>query len=424
MPVLKPTQFTLLICLCFLHGFGQSIPSSTKSSKPDDLLRAFNGKFIKSKTDWERIRRPEILRYYEQYVYGERPDFKPRIRYELKLSDTVWVEGTEAIHQEVFMHFYWKGDSLKALFTLFFPIQKPHPAMFLGMNFYGNQTISTDTSILLTESYVENSEKIGINNHKANHASRGKRAYRWPLGLILKSGYGLATCYYGDFDPDYDDGFKNGIHGLANQKKGHSNPTDWGAISAWAYGLSAMQSYLENDARLSKSKTIVVGHSRLGKAALWAAATDSRFDMAISNNSGCGGATQFKLKKGEDIATINTKFPHWFCGNFKVFNHKEDSLMLDQHMLISLIAPRPVYVASASEDLWANPEGEFTSLCLAVEVYRLYQPALNFPCQWPGVGESLSKPPLFYHLRQGKHDILEADWQHFIRAADVYFGKK
>jgi len=413
----------LILTKFYFSAFSQTKVIETTSIKPDDLLSSFNGRPIKNIGDWEIIRRPEIIKYYEENIYGKRPEFSPEIRYELKLNDTVEVDKIKAIHREVIITFFLNGDSLKINVTLFFPFPKHNPRIFLGLNFYGNQTISFDTSILLTNSYVENNKAFGISKNRANHDSRGKSAYRWPIGLILKSGYGLASAYYGDFDPDYDDGFKNGIHGLVSGRNLKRKPNEWAALSAWAWGLSQIQTFIESDADLKNSKVIVLGHSRLGKAALWAGATDKRFDMVISNNSGCGGATQFKRKAGEDIATINKKFSHWFCQNFRKFNNREDSLLIDQQMLISLVAPRPVYIASAEQDQNADPIGEYTSICLAQKVYQLYNPEISFPCVIPKINKAFLAKPIGYHVRQGKHDILEQDWQCFINAADAFLEK-
>ena len=205
-----------------------------------------------------------------------------------------------------------------------------------------------------------------------------------------------------------------------SMEKGQSKPTisQWGSIGLWAWGLSRALDYLETDADVDSDNVIVFGHSRLGKTSLWAGAQDQRFAGVISNDSGCGGAALSKRKFGERVKRINTSFPHWFNDYFTRFNGKEEELPFDQHMLISLMAPRPVYIASALEDEWADPRGEYLSGYHAGPAYALYGKKTFSSMESPDVNNPRMTESVSYHIRSGRHDVTRYDWAQYIRWAD------
>lgn len=412
---------SIILTICLITGYGQ-IPENLPP-----LLMSPGGNSIQDASEWE-ANRGALISLFEEEVYGKIPaGINPTLRFSLlERSDNAL--GGKAIRKQVIITLSKPGneDKLDLNLLLYLPAKSPKPVpVFVALNFFGNHTIHNDPAIFLTDNWIRNNESFGIRSNKATEISRGVRISRWPVEYILSRGYGLATLYYGDIDPDFDDGFKNGLHGLMGYARKDKLPGDAaGSISAWAYGLSCIMDYLDTDREVNKEKIILLGHSRLGKAALWAGAQDERFSMVISNDSGCGGAALSLRQHGETVAAINETFPHWFCDNFLKYNNKEEDLPVDQHMLLALIAPRPLYVASAKEDDWADPYGEQLSAHLASKVYALYgldtqltgEPVIeNFPVKEGYIG---------YHLRSGPHDIRGYDWEQYLDFADYHGFRK
>ena len=393
--------------------------SKVPEYKLPDLLTRFNGRKVKSEKVWLKKQRPEILKLFTNEVYGKVPG-------EMGISEVkVWESSDEALnglaHRKQVSLFFTKDDHhLEVNVLMYLPKSPAKVPVFLAYNFTGNHTVINDPAIRLTESWVNNNPSIGIINNQVTEQSRASDEDSWAVAEIIKAGYGLVTIYYGDFDPDKND-FSDGIHPFFYQEN-QANPryNEWGSIAAWAWGLSKAMDYLEQDPMVDPKKVAVLGHSRLGKAALWAGATDPRFAMVISNESGCGGAALSRRKFGETVQIINTSFPHWFCDNFLKYNDNEDLLPVDQHMLLALIAPRPLYVASAEGDKWADPRGEFLAAKYASAVYELLGKEGLPTKEMPGVNQPVMGT-IGYHIRSGKHDLTLYDWQQYIQFADKHF---
>jgi hypothetical protein len=383
---------------------------------PDPLVMA-DRQPVKDAATWRTKRRPELLALFEREMYGQAPVKPDVLTFKTLESDRQALDGA-AIRKQVSIFFKGLNDGMDMVLLVYLPAKAARPVpVFLVPNFQGNHAVAHDPKIQLSTRWI-GPNYPGVVNNRATEESRGAEASRFPIGMILKAGYGLATYYYGDLDPDYDDGFKNGVHGAFDSFERGRRPTDaWGAIAAWAWGASRALDYLETDPDVDARRVILMGHSRLGKTALWAGAQDERFAIVISNNSGCGGAALSKRAFGETVAAINRAFPHWFCANFRRYNGREANLPFDQHELIALIAPRPVYVASAVEDRWADPKGEFLAALGADPVYRLLGTEGLPVKQMPDVNQPVHGT-IGYHIRSGKHDVTDYDWQQYIAFAD------
>ena len=417
-----PRSFPL-VSLVVLTWSADSQPFNYDESKvpkyklPDPLLME-SGESVKTAAQWRTQRRPELLELFKTHVYGRDPG-RPKDMTFFTLEQRHGVLNGLANRRQVEVRFAGRRDGPRMTILIYTPAKAKGPVpTFLGLNFRGNHTIHDDAAILLPHSWVRGRTPGETVNNRATEKGRGKAKNRWAVEMILKRGYGLAIIYYGDIDPDFDDGFKNGVHALYPKPK----PDGWGSIATWAWGLSRALDYLETNKTVDHRRVAVIGHSRLGKTALWAGANDERFALVISNNSGCGGAALSRRAFGETVKRINTSFPHWFCDNFTKYNDNESACPVDQHLLVALSAPRPVYIASATQDRWADPQGEFLAAKHAAPVYSLLG-AGNFPADKQPPPDQPVVGALGYHLRTGKHDVTDYDWARYLDFADQHLGK-
>lgn len=427
---MKNWVFIVFFLLCIVHmkadaqttpGINYDEAKVPAYTLPDPLLLP-NGKKVTSAAEWQQTQRPRLLQLFAENIYGKMPRSPGDLFFKVRSVDSFALNGN-AIRKQVTVFFSRHDTTARMDVLLYLPKHTNQKVpVFTGLNFAGNHTIHTDTGIFLSNRWMADAAEYKTVNNRATEALRGMQARRWPVEELVARGYGLATAYYGDLEPDHPDGWKTGIRSaLATSLQLEQEA--WSAVGAWAWGLSRILDYLETEPAVDASQVIVTGHSRLGKAALWAAANDTRFAMVISNESGEGGAALARRWYGETIERINTAFPHWFVPAFQKYSNRPEALPVDQHMLLALIAPRPLYVASAAGDQWADPKGEFLSVKHAGPVYALFGKRGVGVSQMPEVDTPVGAA-IRYHIRSGAHDMLPYDWAQFIQFADGYFKKK
>ena len=413
-----------LLGVVHVSAFAQKVPPNTDEAKVGDyvlpeLLRCENGRLATSVELWRTVRRGEILEAFSSQVYGRTPKIPVRLRAEVTATSTNAVGGL-ATRTLITLHLFDDPEAPTIRLMLYVPNAARQPVpVFLGLNYFGLASVEADPTLPLTAQWVLDDKAKGVVNHRATEATRGSHAARWPLELALRRGCGVATYFYGDLEEDHAEGWRTGLRGYLRKQSDRTGaaPDEWGALGVWAWGLSRAMDYLAANPAVDAKRVVVFGHSRHGKTALWAGAQDERFAAVISNDSGEGGAALARRNFGETIADSVRAFGYWFCENYRRYAGHAADLPTDQHMLLALCAPRPLYVASATEDLWADPRGEFLSAVHAAPAYRLFG--------LEGLGTIEMSPPdrpigqrIGYHLRTGKHDITAYDWEQYLNFAD------
>ncbi len=373
------------------------------------LLAFADGRPVRTAADW-RLRRGELLAAFATHMYGRTPHDLPAFTARELEGPTPTLEG-RAWRQQVRLE--WRdGIGLDVLVVR--PRHERPVPVFVGLNYFGNHAVHPDPAIRLSDRWMRANDANGIVNHRATERSRGTTARRWPLDLIIERDCAVMTAYYGELAPDDPSVVGDGVARLATPLRGEV-PTDerWGAIGMWAWGLSQMRQAAEAMPGLDGRRAIVVGHSRLGKAALWAGAQDEQFAMVVSNDSGETGASLARRMYGESLARITSSFPHWFCHRLATYADRVPDLPVDQHQLLALVAPRVLHVASAVEDRWADPRGEFLAAQAADEVWRLLGSPGLAASRMPAIGPAVGRR-VRYHIRSGGHDITPVDWTQYL----------
>lgn len=408
---------TLLFCCAAVSAekFPPAAALPPQTDFPDPLVM-FNGEPVANKKDWFNQRRPELKELFQHYEYGYFPS-PANIQSTVKAMDEKCFGGKATLKLVTISFASKSAPQLNLLLVV--PNQRKSAApVFLGLNFSGNYALVTNSFVPIPDGWM-NAKIAGVINNRATEAGRGKSIDVWNIEQSIDRGYAVATLFCDDIQPDRT----NATTGVRQVFHGAKNPAeDWGTIAAWAWGLHRAVDYLETNKDIDRKKIAVVGHSRLGKAAILAGAFDERIALVIPLQAGTGGTSPSRGKIGESVKAINTRFPHWFCDEFKKFNDEPERLPFDQHCLIALCAPRPVLLAAATEDTWADPVGQFEMLKAADKVYQLVGSDGVASTQRPEVGK-LMDSKLGYYIRAGKHSMTKDDWKVFLDFADKHLGK-
>ena len=384
---MKIPVFVFVLFFSYLRVTAQNYDESKVPtySLPDPFISLENKK-ITTTDQWENLRRKEILYLFSKNVYGQMPKTYDSINFILVNADYTAMAG-KAHMKQVRIEVWKKGEMLPVNVVLFLPAKakKAVPA-FILINNRGKDLID---------------------------ATRKTKSTFWPAEMVIDSGYAIAAFNVSDAAPDNPEHYQEGVLQLYPEQVKAADGMK--AVGAWAWAASRVMDYMLTDNQINPKQIAVVGHSRGGKASLWAGAQDQRFAYVFSNCSGNTGAALSRRMFGETVKKINTTFPYWFNDNYKKFNDSINQLPVDQHMLIGLIAPRPVYVTNATKDLWADPKGTFLALKEAEKVYALYKTKSGLGNDMPPPENPVIESSLGYHLRTGEHDLNLYDWTQFVK---------
>jgi hypothetical protein len=387
-----------------------------------DALTAMNGNKITTREAWLEKRAPELRALFQNYEYGAMP-VAAKVTAKVLREDKAALGGKATLREIELSLSQPEGGQIHILLVVPNDAKKASP-VFLGLNFGGNQALLPDPQILVPATWKS---RKGLTQEQ----SRGAEVDTWALDQSIARGYAVATIWNSELVPDDKDAAEAMLQKLRPSHSAERGPGDTATIAAWAWCLSRAVDYLVTDPALDAKRIAAVGHSRNGKTALLAAAFDERIALVIPSQAGCGGSAPCRVSEDlaklgangrptvETVWQINKSFPHWFAGNFKAFDDEPAKLPFDQHELIALCAPRPVLLSCATEDVWANPSGQFDMLRAADPVYKLVAGDGLGATQMPAVSQLLPSR-LGYYIRPGKHSMTREDWAVWLDYADKW----
>jgi len=382
-------------------------------SLPNPLVLQ-NGRPVKDAKTWYKERRKEILGLFESEQFGKSPD-RSKVTYKVFDAGTLVFNG-KAIRKQLTIYFTADTSNYKADLLMYLPAKTKTPApLLLQIAFAPNCRAVDDPGIRQGAMWNKDGKRIP--------ASEGRKFGSLDVEKFISNGIGVATIYYGDIEPDFPQGTKYGIRGHY-LKPGMTDPApdEWGAIAAWSWGLSGVMDYLETDKQVDSKKVALFGVSRLGKTVLWAGANDERFGMVIASCSGEGGAALSRRQYGETIKHMidPTRYFYQFCANRAKYGDDPNSCPVDAHMLVSLIAPRPLLLQTGDTDNWSDPKGEFMAAVAAGPVYKLLGKKGLETDVWPAAGKPILND-LGYFMHAGGHGAQPSDFDIFLDFMKMHF---
>jgi hypothetical protein len=380
---------------------------------PDPLILA-NGKPVRDAKTWNQKRRPEIIRLYEENQFGRSPGRPAGMSFDVFDKGTPVFDG-KAVRKQVTVYFSPNKTEPKMDLLIYVPANTTKPVpLFFQLSFTANSNAVDDPGIKPGEIWNRDKKRVP--------APKDGRFGSLKVLPFIEQGYGVATVYYGDIDPDFAGGIQHGVRSLY-LKPGQTEPApnEWGTISAWAWGASRALDYFETDKSIDAKRVALFGVSRLGKTVMWAGANDPRFAMVIASCSGEGGAALSRRNYGETIKhlTAPTRYAYQFAANYGKYGDRVNEFPVDGNLLVSLIAPRPVLLQTGDKDFWSDPKGEFLSAVAAAPVFKLLgKQALDTEAM-PAAGQTIFHT-LGYVMHAGGHGAIPSDFSLFLQFMQMH----
>ena len=382
-----------------------------------DPLRMAHGEKVTSPEMWLQKRRPEIIKLYEQHQFGRVPERPKDLWFDVFDPGTKAYDG-KALRKQVTIHYSNKKATPTTDVLIYLPAKAKKPVpVFLYISFRPYCMMVDDPGVKRGFLWTRQGERIPAGDPVARHVI--------DIAPFLEEGFGFATLYYGDIDPDFKGGLPYGVRSLY-LNPGQTKPgfDEWGTISAWSWGLSRVMDYFETDASIDEKKIALMGVSRLGKTVTWTGARDSRFGMIIASCSGEGGAALSRRNYGETIAHLAapSRYFYQFCTNYGFWGTRVDEFPVDAHMLVACIAPRPVLLQTGTTDRWSDPRGEFLSAVAASPVFELLGKKGVGIKEMPPAGKPHLNT-LGYYMHEGGHGTIDSDWEIFRQYMKKHFKR-